>query len=248
MSKKEQTKNTGGKFIQPIENDNLTYTTIEDIEFYFEWLNDIKNNKSEKIRLYGNYLGTTSDLISFFNALETNYRNILAFFTILTSSRSTLKRPTLRFGSLPSSVFYQYQKYDVNDIISPDAQIHIVKANFNSPGFWDVIGEWNPLNQIRKYIKERHERTKDKQFGWDMERQRLEAEIEHKKLSNDLLKLEATKEMISLLKTTGISDIELRFTIQKYFKDLHLLDSHIDSGRITRIEKVTDNNSEDEDK
>lgn len=46
----------------------------------------------------------------------------------------------------------------------------------NSPGFWEFVGGLNPLEQIRIYLSERHERKKDNEYRNDAECRRLHAE------------------------------------------------------------------------
>lgn len=215
---------------------------------------------SSRVRIYGNELGTTFEICSLLNAIETNYITILGYQKLIdeifVNNNVTLKSA---MASNPSYLWLYQNKYNdamhrfleyenmftINDIVSIDEYPKVIKASFNSPGFWEVVGSWNPFEQIRGYIKERHSRRKDKEYGWELERKLGEAEVENKRLSNDLLKLEISQKMINQLKEVGLSDMEIRHIVQKSYGNLELLNAHIDKKRITKIELV---NNEDEEK
>lgn len=210
-----------------------------------------KNKKSDecRIKIYGNSIGTTKDIILFWEAIEKNYISILAYekliemydddLTIVTSvgPRKVMPGRTL-YTNIRTSFMRDFEKYDIADIVSPDDYPLITRINFNSPGWWEVVGEWNIFKQLREYLKERHLRIKDKLFEWNMEKQLEMAEIEAEKLSNDLLKLDITEKMIEQLKSIGLSDIEIRHVVQKCYGNLHLLDPHIDDGKIIDIKII----------
>lgn len=215
------------------------------MDYKFITLNDIEKNtdlgKEEcRIRIYGSTLGNTHDIIHLWKSIEINYINILSCNKLI--AEFTIPENTImsrRTFELKNSIFMNiYEKYDFIDIISPDEFPIISKINFNSPGFWEVIGQWNIFEQLRKYIQERHLRNRDKKYVWDLERKNQMLEIESKQLSNDLLKLEITQKMITQLKQIGLSDIEVGHVVQKSYGNLELLNSHIDNGRIVEIKKV----------
>lgn len=225
------------------------------MDYQYIALNDLlkdddMNQGESRIRIYGNILGTTQDIISLWESIEKNYINIIAYNKIITeilgnnetmnlgrhSYLSVRKRP---YGFNNRIIFMEYcENYNIADIISPDEYPVITKINFNSPGFWEVIGQWNPFEQLRNYIQERHLRIKDKKYVWDMEKKNKQIELESKQLSNDLLKLDIVQKMILQLKEIGLSDIEIRHVVQKVYSNLDLINSHIDDGRIIKIKKV----------
>jgi hypothetical protein len=45
-----------------------------------------------------------------------------------------------------------------------------------SPGFWEFVGALNPLEVLRKYLNDRHERRKDREYREGAERRQLEIE------------------------------------------------------------------------
>lgn len=232
-----------------IESSNVKITKQERIDL---------NNK---IRVYGNILGSTTEIISFLHAIEINYIYILAYQKMIEDvvydniknnrfieqDKSDMIRmyygidPEILkcIGHSAGSKFMDYQKlYDVYDIVSVDDYPMISKINYNSPGFWEFVASWNPFEQIREYIKERHSRINDKKNNWELDRKIKETEIESKRLSNDLLKLDISQKMIVQLKELGLTDIEIRHTVLKCYENLELLNSHIDNERIVEIELI----------
>lgn len=215
-------------------------------------LNDIEKNTDSRqeecrIRIFGKVLGSTQDIISLWESIEKNYINIMACNRLIEDFASRddgLRMPYPLVTSRIKLKLYNktfmdyYEKYDIIDIISSDEYPIITKINFNSPGFWEVIGKWNIFEQLRKYIQERHLRNRDKKYAWDLDRKKQMVEIESQQLSNDLLKLDITQKMIIQLKQIGLSDIEIRHVVQKSYGSLELLNSHIDNDRIVEIKKV----------
>ena len=203
-----------------------------------------------KIRIYGRRLGTTKDIIELWTAIERNYVSIMAYNKLITLFGDFQQgdRPDI-VQALPSGarkirvhdkkmLLDHFEKYSISDIVSPDDYPLITKINFNSPGWWEVIGQLNIFEQLREYLKERHLRKKEKEFTWDSERQISVAEFESKKLNNDLLKLDITQKMIEQLKEIGFSEVEIRHYVQKCYGNLYLLDRHIDVEIIVDIKIV----------
>lgn len=60
-----------------------------------------------------------------------------------------------------------------------------------SPGFWEFLGQLNPLEALRKYLNDRHERMKDSAFRNDAEAERLSLENKRKQVQivRDVIKL-----------------------------------------------------------
>ncbi|MDE5818309.1 MAG: hypothetical protein K2I07_03175 [Lachnospiraceae bacterium] len=197
--------------------------------------------KRKKFRIYGEALGSVKDVSSMLSALEKIYKTFLECGMIIYESKFIRKDKLHKRGTIQFEFDKQKFKFQAPYYLTPEDVILVIdKVNFNSPGSWDVIGSWNPLSQIRKYVNERHERIKDKRYGWELDKKMKEAELEEKKLRNDQIRLEITKEIIEQLKETGMSSRDLSSVAQDYYKNLRLLDTHIDSGRIVQIEEVDD--------
>lgn len=75
-------------------------------------------------------------------------------------------------------------------------------VELKSPGCWEFLGTLNPLEVIRNYLNDRHERRKDREYRESAEARRLQ--LENLSLENNVL-----RERIELLKKMGASDSDL---------------------------------------
>ncbi len=71
-----------------------------------------------------------------------------------------------------------------------------------SPGFWEFIGKINPLEVIRQFLNDRHQRQKDREYLNKLEQERLSIE-------NKILRTKLIKEVISSAKEAGVSESEI---------------------------------------
>lgn len=118
------------------------------------------------------------------------------------------------------SLFELESSIDFEKILLPRDVLVINKVNIQSPGFWEFLGSTNPLVQIREYLKDRHERKKDKKY-------RLRQEEE-------LGELSIMKEKIKILESLGYPDTEIRQMMSSMIvKPLEELGNHQDIGLIT---------------
>lgn len=227
------------------------------------------HNRQYRIRIYGNTLGRLDNMIDFLKALEKNYLSILSYQKIMQEIvfnkegdlpfKMVGVRPDYHWQNVELGINGQFKQfdydkrrkflefqflYDVNNIVLPEESPLISKISYNSPGFWEVIASWSPFEQIRMYINERHDRVKDKTYAWELDKAMKEVEIETMRLNNDLIRLDIIDKVSVQLKEMGLSDIEIRHSIQKYYGNLNLLDQHIDSERIIDIKRVDDDGNE----
>lgn len=110
-------------------------------------------------------------------------------------------------------------------ILSSDTLI-INKVNIQSPGFWEFLGALNPLQQIREYLNDRHERCKDKKYRSRQEEELGDLSIMEKK--NNIL-----NQRIEMLKGLGYSETEIRQLVTSMIiEPLSKLGQHQDKGLI----------------
>lgn len=68
--------------------------------------------------------------------------------------------------------------------MAPDDRLELRRISIESPGFWEFFGALNPLQQIREYLKDRHERRKDVDYrdaaGLLLESELLQRQITEK--------------------------------------------------------------------
>jgi hypothetical protein len=60
--------------------------------------------------------------------------------------------------------------------IVPEEQLQLNSVVIRSPGFWEFLGTLNPVQQLRLYLNDRHERRKDKEYREPADRERLQLE------------------------------------------------------------------------
>jgi hypothetical protein len=56
---------------------------------------------------------------------------------------------------------------------APADPLVVSRVVFESPGFWEFLGNLNPLEVLRNYLNDRHEREKDREYRSAAERERL---------------------------------------------------------------------------
>ncbi|HEY6551228.1 MAG TPA: hypothetical protein VIY71_08535 [Solirubrobacterales bacterium] len=66
-----------------------------------------------------------------------------------------------------------------------------------SPGFWEFVGALNPLEVLRKYLNDHHERKKDREY-------RQAAEHRHLEIENALRELDVIERIAALEREYGI--------------------------------------------
>ena len=86
--------------------------------------------------------------------------------------------------------------------------LELSAVRFTSPGFWEFMGGMFPLETIRKYLNDRHERKRDSEWRDDAARRRAE-------LENDILENDVMKGRIDMLKELGITDEEILVIVRQ---------------------------------
>ena len=128
-------------------------------------------------------------------------------------------------STLPNLLELQ-SKIDIDKIILPNDRLIISKVNIQSPGFWEVLGSLNPLQQIREYIKDRHERKKDNKYKSRQEEELAELEITERRGR-------IINQRIETLRGLGYSDSEIRQLVTAMvIQPLNRLGGHQDNGQI----------------
>jgi hypothetical protein len=79
--------------------------------------------------------------------------------------------------------------------------LFLQSCEVGSPGFFEFLGALNPLEVLRRYLNDRHERQKDRQYRNKLEAERLD-------LENMLLQNEVFGERLRLIKE-HVGDVEV---------------------------------------
>lgn len=203
-------------------------------------LQNIESHNQKNAIIYGDKLGTAKEVIE---TLETFCHVYYVFLLLNIAVKDTTFFKIILDSDISDfSSFSCFVKNFSNKYVLPSEELIISKINFNSPGFWGVIGELNPLAQMREYINERHKRKKDikllesEVLKSELENQRRALENEEYSIEISFKKLVLTKEIYSTLKDMGYSEIELRKFTNYSISALTKLDRCIDDNRITGVE------------
>lgn len=111
------------------------------------------------------------------------------------------------FGLLP----FETNLYsDFADHVLPEYRLELRRVSIQSPGFWEFVGALNPLQQLREYLKDRHERRKDREYRERAEKDKLR--LDNELLQRQILEKENSllHEQIAIMRELGFSDAELR--------------------------------------
>lgn len=142
--------------------------------------------------------GTVTEIATFLRDLENAY-NAIYFYNHSIARWEDRYRHYRRFG--PPEVFFNVFEQPDNefsatsipsDVVFPECRLELKRISIQSPGFWEFVGSLNPLQQLREYLNDRHERRKDSDY-------RMMAEKERLKLENDLLQRQIVEKDLEIL-------------------------------------------------
>jgi hypothetical protein len=169
--------------------------------------------------------------------LERAYESIFHFESLLEDARRIPRylKP-LHFFDLavwPEHITRGGPPYSVRLNTPPSEQLVLERVQLNSPGFWEFLGALNPLEVIRQYLNDRHERRKDRDYRESAEERRLI--LENLKLENEVM-----SERIRLARDLGATNSDLALMMdQLIYQPLRALDRHQDRGVIDGAEITT---------
>lgn len=131
-----------------------------------------------------------------------------------------------RFNGERVNLLELQSKLEIKKIVLPSDSLIINKVNIQSPGFWEFLGSLNPLQQIREYLNDRHERCKDKKYRSRQEEDLGDLSIMEKQ--NNII-----NQRIEILKGLGYSETEIRQLVSSMIiEPLNKLGQQQDKGLI----------------
>lgn len=105
----------------------------------------------------------------------------------------------------------------------PDDKLRLMSVVIQSPGIWEFLGSLNPLETLRKYVNDRHEQRKDREYREPLERERLA-------LRNEKLRTEVILDKVIVLREIGMPEEQIRnFLSEHVIKPLASIDQYQDS-------------------
>lgn len=90
----------------------------------------------------------------------------------------------------------------IESYIPASEELILASVRLESPGVWEFLGQLLPFEVIRKWLNDRHERRKDKEYRETAEQRRLV-------LENLLLENQVLAERVRLAKDLGATDRDL---------------------------------------
>jgi hypothetical protein len=184
------------------------------------------------LRVRGSRLGAVREIRELLTSCETVYEHLYAFELIVEKTKTRANELEVGMwrrsvGLSPSRRITAQPVRNPASVVLPEDQLVLRSASFQSPGFWDFAGTLNPLEVIRRYLADRHERNKDMSYRQQLEAERLA-------LENQKLKTEVVKDQIELLRGVGVPEDKIRQIIVAHISTpLALLDAQQDSGLIS---------------
>ena len=177
---------------------------------------------------------TISEFSSFLRDLEGAYLSIyqLPSRELMRSLRRHRRWPIEFWGQEFFHGICRIDRIRPEDVYPPD-QLEIRRIIIQSPGLIELIGSLNPLQQLRYYLKDRHERKKDMEWRWKSEKERAEAELEIIRIQAERERMGALREFYELLNVMDISPEEKRRILwERVGEPLTKLARHQDSGLV----------------
>lgn len=154
-------------------------------------------------------------IVSFLYALNEAYVCLYRFHRLIETAVGYSKK------GIPFSVIDILNGKNAS-VILPGNRLVLRSVTISSPGGWEFLGSLNPLETLRKYYQDKHERKKDAAY-----RAALEAD-EHS-LRNEALRNKVIAEQIKMLKSLGVSDEDIReVALQLFKRPLNRLDIEAD--------------------
>jgi hypothetical protein len=118
----------------------------------------------------------------------------------------------------------------VTSLVPYSQRLVLTGVELHSPGAWEFLGSLNPLEVIRKYLNDRHERRKDREYRESAEKRR--SHLENLKLEDEVF-----EGRIRIAKELGATDDDLAPLLNEFVnKPLAALDAYQDKGLIEDAE------------
>ncbi|MFV0405065.1 MAG: hypothetical protein ACK5KV_14230 [Bacteroides graminisolvens] len=177
------------------------------------------NHSDDKrtLTIKANRLGSVEEIISFLNDIEKAYNGVLCFERNIESILSSYGNSI----SLPLEIL----DYDIKE----EDKLILRKISIQSPGFWELAGNLNPIQQIREFLKDHHERKKDRLYRMRQEKERNDLELEK-------LRLSVISDKIEMLESIGYPKEDIKNMVESLvLKPLEKLSIHQDNHLINDV-------------
>jgi hypothetical protein len=183
------------------------------------------------LRVMADRLGPVQEVADYLRAMENAYNHLCAFALIIDDAKARYEEPGYRW-SRTKKVRSIRSITHADTVVLPEDRLTLLSVRVESPGFWDFVGKLNPLEVLRQYLSDRHERIKDKSYRNDLERERL-------RLENERLKTKVVEDRANLLRDFGVPEDKIRQALVRHLVEpLAQLDKAQDKQLIGAAEIV----------
>jgi len=185
-----------------------------------------------------------SDVIDVLSAIEHAYNSVWTLLSMLEEADKRLPYALL-FPLWPGPVgarrvvylSWPPERAQIATLVTRRERLILHAVRLESPGVWEFLGSLNPLEVIRKYLNDRHQRKKDRNYRDAAEQQKLKLENERAYLENELLKNRIIDERLQILRDRGFSDRDWSSLLNELlYKPLKALDHYQDTQIIDEAE------------
>jgi len=191
-----------------------------------------------KLRINTKKLGDIRDIILYLQVLEKAYNHLYAFEFIVNDVKRRHKELNQSSWGTRKPVRTIASIRKPEEMVLPDDRIQITSIVIKSPGFWEFLGSVNPLEVVRKYLCDRHERKKDEAYRNQLEKERGE-------LENEKLRTQIVQEKVNILKDLGVPEEKIRKALFEHvIKPLGELDTIQNKGLVADAEIIGVNPSD----
>jgi hypothetical protein len=144
-------------------------------------------------------LGVFADAL---DALDGAYAAMLAYYVTMQAIGAAAER-SLNEGGAISAQGATLASFPISwQTLPASERLFLSGAQIGSPGFLEFLGSLNPLEQLRRYLNERWERTKDREYRNAEENRRLV-------LENDRVELDNLAQFVEVARAAGATDEDL---------------------------------------
>lgn len=150
-----------------------------------------------RLKLEAPRSGTVAETSEYLDALDMCYRHLCAFHDWV----DEMEHGEWRRRSPFPQYWYPVPSLDVLTLI--DTPLRITAVQLQSPGFWEFLGLLKALETIRKYLADRYEQWKDREW-------RKPHEAEKLRLENERLRTQVVSERVKLLRDLGVPQSVIR--------------------------------------
>lgn len=150
--------------------------------------------------------GTVTEIAAFLTDIEGAYNALYDFEWTVLQWGGRRRLPPFILGELFGLFPFDH---DGGELL-PEYRLELRRVSIQSPGAWEFLGGLNPIQQLREYLKDRHERRKDHEYRELAEKERLI--LENELLRRQILEKEngILRDRVAILREAGISDTEIQ--------------------------------------